>query len=715
MRPSLPRGPRFTLFVTVLSLFLFVALLVGAGVTLTNYIQTRETAMKVAADAFDATIARINEQRLAFFAPVYLITALLRNDPSIHQANGSKDAIRQLALSGLSYSPQISAVYVGYDNGNYFQVLSISEAEKPFIAKLGGPPLTRFAVEEIHTDDSGVRTLTWQFLDDDHRQIATLTSPSPTYDPRRRGWYRDANAKPSNVIRTTPYVFATTSQIGMTLAQAFDGGVIGVDVTLDRLMVYIRSVRPNENHRVVAFDDKNRLLAHFDPNRMVKRSADNPQSIELATTADLTDPVVTQALQIFQKDGPYRLANFEVEGTDYLATVVRQTARDGGVLFVLYAAPLSDFQGTLAGAAARSLPATLLILLLALPAIIYLARSIANPLAKLSGEAELIRSFQLDEPIKMTSNVREINTLIRSMSGMKSTLREVSKFVPKTLVRDILESEGQVVVGGETRRVSILFTDVKDFTPIADGIPAEDLMVNLSEYFQELASVIINENGTVDKYIGDAIFAFWNAPLPVERHEHVACATALKCRAASVQLNARWIEKGLTPWHTRFGVHVGDAVLGNVGSSDRIDYTAIGDTVNMASRLEGLNKYYGTGILASGQIANACSKEFLFRLIDRSQPKGAGKPLDIFELLGMIDGPEELRSTPAMAKLVEDWKTVYAAYASRDWLRTLDALETFSREHPEDVVAEIYLDRVVGFMLEPPAEAWDGIIHFSKK
>jgi adenylate cyclase len=243
----------------------------------------------------------------------------------------------------------------------------------------------------------------------------------------------------------------------------------------------------------------------------------------------------------------------------------------------------------------------------------------------------------------------------------------------------------------------------------------DGLMANMSEYFEALASLIIKADGTVDKFIGDAIFAFWNAPLEVIRHEHAACLSALECRAASRRLNARWIDQGLPPWHTRFGVHVGEAVLGNVGSSDRIDYTAIGDNVNIAARLEGLNKYYGSSILVSGQIAAVCSDEFLFRHVDRSQPKGVGRPLDIFELLGTLDGPEEFRITPGMTKLVQDWDRVYEVYAGRDWLRALDALEAFADHYPDDVLAGIYLDRVVGFMLEPPSETWDGIIHFSKK
>jgi adenylate cyclase len=718
MRTSLTSGPRLTLFATVLSLFLMVALLVGTAVTITNYIEARKTAVKVAADVFHATINQINERRLAFFAPVFLIADQLHNVPSFQQADGSKEPILPFVLSSLKSNPQISAAYAGYENGNYFQVLSISDAEKPFVARLGGPPLTRYAIEEIRVDNNGVRNVIWRFLDGDNHEIAKLADNAATYDPRRRGWYREALERPKNTIRTPPYLFATTSQVGLTIAKAFEGsgGAVGVDITLDRLMVYVRSVRANNSHRFVAFDDKNRLLVHSDPLQMFKHiGTGETESIELATTADTTDPVVREALKIFERNGPFPVADFLADGTYYLATVVRQVARDGGVFFVLYAAPLSDFQGTLVDAARRSIPIALLIFLLALPAIVYLARSISRPLAKLSREAQLIQSFQLDEPITMKSRVMEINTLIRSMSGMKNTIREVSKFVPKALVKDILENEDMVAVGGESRRISILFTDVKDFTPIAESIPAQDLMASMSEYFEKLASLIIKKDGTVDKFIGDAIFSFWNAPLAVAHHEHTACATALECRAASRRLNERWIDRGLPAWHTRFGIHVGEAVLGNVGSSDRIDYTAIGDNVNVAARLEGLNKYYGSSILASGQIETICSNEFLFRRVDRSQPKGVGHSLDIYELLGTIDGSDEFRVTPAMTKLVQDWDKVYEAYGSRDWMRALDALEAFADEYPDDVLAGIYLDRVVGFMLEPPAEGWDGVIHFGKK
>jgi adenylate cyclase len=236
----------------------------------------------------------------------------------------------------------------------------------------------------------------------------------------------------------------------------------------------------------------------------------------------------------------------------------------------------------------------------------------------------------------------------------------------------------------------------------------------MSEYFDALVTVIIDEGGTVDKYVGDAIFSYWNAPLPMPRHEYAACLTALKCHQASQKLNERWRAAGKPAWVTRFGLHAGDTVVGNVGSSERVDYTVIGTTVNIASRLEGLNKFYGTNVLASGEIVRACAGDFLFRHLDRSLPKGAVFPFDIYEVMGTIGG-SEFRATPEMRKLVDDWNEAYQVYQSRDWLNALNAMEDFSERYPDDEAARIYIERIIEFILEPPPADWDGIMRFEKK
>jgi adenylate cyclase len=164
MPSSRDRDSRFTLFVTILALFLCAALLVGVGVTAADYIQNRRNAFKVAAETFKEKIGRINERRLAFFAAPFLMAQQLRDGRLLRDPTGSTDAIPRIILSSLTMNPQISAVYAGYENGSFIHILSISDSEKSFIEGLGGPTATRFAIREIRADSSG-RTESWRFLD----------------------------------------------------------------------------------------------------------------------------------------------------------------------------------------------------------------------------------------------------------------------------------------------------------------------------------------------------------------------------------------------------------------------------------------------------------------------------------------------------------------------------------------------------------------------
>lgn len=712
------KRPRLSVFATILTLFFAVVLLTGATITIVNYLQTQNTAIEVADTTFDSAIQRINSRWAAFFAPITLIVELYSHDPILEGQSRNPKSLIQPVLQSLALYPQLSSVYAGYENGDFLQVVSVSGRDGVAEA-IGAPRGTRYGVQEIATNRDGQRERIWTFLNEDGQSIGRLATVDPDYDPRTRKWYVDALAKPGEVIRTPPYTFDAAARLGLTLARTFseDGvGVIGADITLNEFSNFLKNIQPNAQHRILAFDVDGNLIASpifeqmFIPSTDDETAAQSPSNI-----SDLDDSVVVAAAELFNRNGPFELKTVLSGGEEYLVSVVRQTQGDVHGLYIMYAAPRAEFEGSLAGSATRSLIPGLIVLLLAFPAIVYLARMISRPLIELSAETDLIRSFQLQSPIAMQSAVREIDTLIGSVSSMKGTLREISKFVPKALVKDILGDERDVTVGGEKRHISLLFTDVKDFTPISESMPPEELMTNMSKYFEELVSVIIKEGGTVDKFVGDAIFAYWNAPLPVEKYEHAACIAALKCRRASEQLSAQWLKDGRQPWITRFGVHAGDTVVGNVGSSDRIDYTVIGDTVNIASRLEGLNKYYGTGILVSEQIVDVCADTFLFRRVDHSLPKGAIKPLEICELIGMYDGPEEFRARPEQAKLVVDWSEAYEVYASRDWLKALDAVEKFMIQYPEDGVAAIYLERIMEFLIEPPDDDWDGIMRFTKK
>ena len=179
----------------------------------------------------------------------------------------------------------------------------------------------------------------------------------------------------------------------------------------------------------------------------------------------------------------------------------------------------------------------------------------------------------------------------------------------------------------------MVFTDVRGFTTIAEHADPDTLMRQTSRYFTALTEAFLAEGGTIDKFIGDLVMVFWNAPNPQPNHVERACRAALAAKAASVKLNAQFETEGAPQFFTRFGIHVGEAVVGNLGSAERMNYTALGTTVNLASRLEGLNKEYGTAILVSEDVYSRVQDRFRFRAIGSVVAKGMTKETRIYELI----------------------------------------------------------------------------------
>ena len=244
-------------------------------------------------------------------------------------------------------------------------------------------------------------------------------------------------------------------------------------------------------------------------------------------------------------------------------------------------------------------------------------------------------------------------------------------------------------------------------------------MLRTSEYFEALGAVLSQHHGVVDKYIGDAIMALWNAPSRDDEHVAHACAAVLACRAASRGLAENWTRRGIPAFGTRFGLHCGEAVVGNVGGADRINFTAVGGTINLASRLEALNKLYGTEVLVSEAVAERVGEDFLLRRLDRVQPVGVSQPGDIYELMGARPGrtelPATLEASPDQIELGSLWATADAAYAARDWQAALADFETVLHRFPKDAPARALADRCREFIEQPPAPDWDGVTRLKRK
>ena len=272
-----------------------------------------------------------------------------------------------------------------------------------------------------------------------------------------------------------------------------------------------------------------------------------------------------------------------------------------------------------------------------------------------------------------------------------------SNYVSADLVAQIMKNPDSLKLGGEKREISILFSDIRGFTSLSEKLSPEDLVQVLNEYLNPMTLIVLEEKGTLDKYIGDAVMALYNAPLDVAGHAGHACRSALKMMMKLAELNQSFIERGIQPIDIGIGINTGDAVVGNMGAAMRFDYTAIGDNVNLASRLEGLNKMYGTHIIVSESTKLLAGNDLHFREIDLVAVKGKQLPIPIYELLAGVDDT-----------LGDEFDNALRLYRNRDFTTALQKFEDMSTLK-QDPVSGLYAERCREFIASPPAEEWDGV------
>jgi adenylate cyclase len=278
-------------------------------------------------------------------------------------------------------------------------------------------------------------------------------------------------------------------------------------------------------------------------------------------------------------------------------------------------------------------------------------------------------------------------------------------YVSKDLIENVISNPDALKLGGERRNISVLFLDIENFTTLSEKLEATQVVEVINNYFDALSNLIMDLQGTVDKFEGDAIMALFGAPIPSEDHAEKACHAALKIREKMAELNKI---SGFN-LNVRVGVATGEAVVGNMGSKERFDYTAMGDTVNTASRLEGINKFYSTRILVTEGSYNSVKDKFSFREIDTICPKGKNDALKIYELLGLADGITEEGKA-----VVATWVEALNAYRAGNWDAAVAKIHDVQLKLPEDGPSKTFLERIEE-MKKSPREGWDGVWKFLEK
>ena len=280
-------------------------------------------------------------------------------------------------------------------------------------------------------------------------------------------------------------------------------------------------------------------------------------------------------------------------------------------------------------------------------------------------------------------------------------------YLNDALVEQLAESHDGLQLGGDEKVLTVLFSDIRNFTSISEGMTPEQLVSLINTYLSLMTKTIMNENGTVDKYIGDAIMAIYGAPVYSEEHPAQACRAALKMMYDLDQVRGQWKERGYPEITIGIGINTGRMVVGNMGSEDRFDYTVMGDSVNLASRLEGLTKAYGAGIIVS-EFTEEKLSGFVHKDLDLVRVKGKDKPIRIFELLA--------EGTPdkAMELELEQYSEALELYRKMHWDKALDAFKALEKEH-NVLLYNIYGKRCAAFKENPPEGDWDGVFTFTTK
>lgn len=286
-----------------------------------------------------------------------------------------------------------------------------------------------------------------------------------------------------------------------------------------------------------------------------------------------------------------------------------------------------------------------------------------------------------------------------------------SHYVSDKVVKKIVDHPSVLSLGGEKKMMSVSFTDIAGFTSISEKSTPEKVVAFLQIYLESMTNIILKQEGTLDKYIGDAIMAFWGAPIDLQDHALLSCRSALLMHKEMKTLNtASETKEVFNGVGIRTGIASGDMVVGNIGSQKRFDYTVIGDTVNLASRLEGVNKVYGTEICVSEATKNLAGGEFVFRVLDRIKVKGKNRPIQIYELL-----EEKALASENLLTYVKNFEEMYHLYLQRDFYAANEKILVLELSYPEDSVLKLYKERIKEYIASAPEKDWDGVVEMKTK
>lgn len=687
---------KFSIRISILQTFALLVLLTVAGISITFYVGSSKILANLYTRLARTTAERIIERTVAFLeipgSYTQMMASLFENIDLIE----SHPDIWWYMWKQLMQAPHVASFYVADPRGNFVQTRRHPELATRIIDRTTGPATDK-----------------WIYRNSAYDIIETKTTPS-NFDPRVRPWYRNTKIA-KQIYWSDVYIFSSTQKPGITGSYPVidkNGkltAIIGVDITLHRLAEFVRSQRPRQSSVLFIVNDKDEAVTDWNPTEKEKTTNQNAR-LPLVHESKL--PWVIDAYNKHKATGSDILVS-TTNGIKYMGVFVDFPDSFGKKWKIAAVVPAAEVTGPTQKIIYRGVLIAVVITLACLLLVYIASGLITKPVSMIAKEAGLIRDLHLDKVVGVKSELKEIKMLNDAFTAMINGLASFKRYVPADLVRQLIATGQEAKLGGENAHLAIMFTDVVGFTTISESLPAEDLMLQLSDYLDRLTQIIKNEDGTVDKYIGDCIMAFWGAPRQIDDPAYYACRAAIQCQAAVVDMNRKWLAESKPPMPTCIGIHMGETIVGNVGSRERMNYSIFGDNVNLASRLEGVNRFYGTSVIISHDVYQEVSDRFICRPLDIVAVKGKTKSIKIYELISEKD--------TALSKELEDFHEQFErgfnAYLKKEWDSALQLFEELHDKNPEDKPIQLYINRCKKFRKnsELLPDDWDGVVSLTEK
>jgi adenylate cyclase len=524
------------------------------------------------------------------------------------------------------------------------------------------------------------------------------------YDPRTRDWYRSAARAQGRVVWSEPYEFQE-GIMGMSASVSVEDpnknliGVFTADFSVQDVTTYL--ARLIQSRRLLVF---------------VSTVSGNPFAISSGIDVPSADAFIACQKAMSQgssilADGQPKGFTVRLQGEPYILTAAPHWLPDGFGFITGVLGSENEFVGSARNNLA--LTATVGAIAIAIAAIvaIWLSGQLAKPLKTLSRDLELVSKFELSDMPNPGSAFREIAVMVDSSERMKAALRSFSKYVPIDVVRELLARKQDAIRGGKLRELTLFFSDIANFTKLSENLSPTQVVEELGDYFELITDIIENEfGGTLDKFVGDGVVAFFGAPKEVPNHAEMACRAALKIQEKLFALGPEKQLGGSRYFRTRIGLHTGEVLVGNIGTPKRFAYSVIGDAANLTSRIEGLNKIYGTRILASAETKNARGAEFEWRCVDRVAVAGRRRSTEIYELLG-IKGQVDRVALEAR----DQYEVALKKYFVQDFESAIPLFEAALRLRPMDKACEVLRLRCQNLVVDPRRNDWSGVFEAAEK